>query len=433
MYISIKYKFIAATLFALFWAGFSIFLSLPWLHDFSATAGMIIAVFFIFGIAILPGFMNAFILVSLMMDKRPKRQKLDQYPGLTILIAAYQEESSLQDTFYSIYAQKYPGDLEVIVINDGSKDRTSDSIKREQILYPWLKFIDLPRNRGKAHALNEGLKHATYDLIITIDADCYLYRNALEHMVERFYNDPPGTKAVAGTILVRNSRENWVTKTQEWDYFHGIASVKRVQSLYQGVLVAQGAFSLYVKDALIELGGWPESIGEDIVLTWAFLKKGYRVGHSEDACIFTNVPNSVRQLIRQRRRWARGMIEGFKHHGDILKTPRFATFFIYWNLFFPWLDIAYTFGFIPGVILALFGIYWIAGPMTLILLPLALIMSFIIFRIENKMFNQEGLHVRRNFLGFVSYILFYNCILQPASVWGYINEFIRTPKHWGTK
>ena len=74
-------------------------------------------------------------------------------------------------------------------------------------------------------------------------------------------------QAVAGSVLVRNSRDSLGTRMQEWDYFLGIASVKRMQGLYQGTLVAQGAFSLYRTEAVLAAGGWPDAIGEDIVLT----------------------------------------------------------------------------------------------------------------------------------------------------------------------
>ncbi|HJU50601.1 MAG TPA: glycosyltransferase family 2 protein, partial [Pseudogulbenkiania sp.] len=241
------------------------------------------------------------------------------------------------------------------------------------------------------------------------------------------------TRAVAGTVLVRNSRENWVTRCQEWDYFHGIAAIKRVQSLYQGTLVAQGAFSLYDRATLVKVGGWPECVGEDIVLTWAILKAGYRVGHSEDACLFTNAPTSLGQFLRQRKRWSRGMIEAFKQHPGLLLKAQLPTFFIYWNLMFPLLDFAFTVGFIPGLVLALFGYFWIVGPLTLALLPIAMLMNFFMFKVERKMFDLHGMKVRRNPQGFLIYTLCYSLLLQPACLLGYLAELFNTRKHWGTK
>ncbi|WP_455285571.1 glycosyltransferase [Cupriavidus necator] len=418
---------------ALVWATTSVWLGHAWLVDLSLLIGTPAAVLIVGGIAIVPGFMNAFMVASLLLDRRPYHRKMQTYPPLTILIAAYNEQSAILDTLAGIWRQRYPASLQVIVINDGSTDHTARLVRAAEGIYPWLKLLDLPRNMGKARALNEGLKRAWHALVVTVDADSYLHRDALTNIVERYRQDPLCTRAVAGTILVRNSRYNWLTRTQEWDYFQGIAATKRIQSLYQGTLVAQGAFSIYDRSLLRRLGGWPPSVGEDIVLTWAILKAGYRVGHCEDACAFTNVPTTVRQFVRQRQRWARGMIEAFRQHPGVVACPRMWTFFVYWNFLYPWLDVSFTLAFIPGIVLACFGYYWIAGPMTLILLPMALGLSALMFAIERQTFCKLGLKVRRNRLGFVVYIVFYGLLLQPASVLGYIDELLQTRKTWGTK
>jgi biofilm PGA synthesis N-glycosyltransferase PgaC len=206
-----------------------------------------------------------------------------------------------------------------------------------------------------------------------------------------------------------------------------------VQSLYHGVLVAQGAFSLYDTATLRAMGGWPDAIGEDIVLTWAMLDAGYRVGHAEDACAFTSVPATLARFVAQRRRWSRGMIEAFGRTPGIIWKPRLSTMFILWNTLFPLLDVAYVCAFMPGVVLACFGHFWIAGPMTLALLPIGFAMNFFMFRVESRMFALEGLKVRRNPWGFVVYILAYGFVLQPASVMGYVSELFNMRKTWGTK
>lgn len=110
-----------------------------------------------------------------------------------------------------------------------------------------------------------------------------------------------------------------------------------------------------------------------------------------------------------------------------------STLFIWWNLLFPYMDLVYTFAFLPGLVLAFFGIYWIAGPMTLLVLPLAMLVNYLMFHIQSQMFREQGLKVRRNVLGFILYALFYSVILQPACVWGYIMEFVSRTKNWGTK
>jgi len=430
-YLPVRAKFALSFTLGAAWFALSCWLATFWIHDLSVIIGPFLALFAIGGIALVPGFMNAFLATSLLIDRRPARRPPDRYPGISILVAAYNESASIADTLRSIADSSYPGDFEVIVIDDGSGDATADIAARQS--FPWLRVLRQHRNQGKSAALNRGLAESRYDLVVTLDADSYLYRSALQRLVERYLSDPPGTRAVAGTMLVRNSRRNWVTRAQEWDYFHGIAAIKRVQSLYQGTLVAQGAFSIYDRETVRKLGGWKECVGEDIVLTWAILRDGWRVGHAEDACCFTNAPESLKQFVRQRQRWARGMIEAFRHHPRILLSPRMSTLFVWWNVLFPWLDLAYTLFFLPGVFLALFGIYWIAGPLTLVLLPMALVMNYLMFRIGERMFARQGLRVRRNVAGFLVYAFAYSAILQPACVWGYLSEVLGLRKTWGTK
>lgn len=432
-YISVSNKFFLAVLVATLWAIFSTWVAAGWYIDLATHIGHIPAGLLITFIAIVPGFMNAFMLTSLLLDKRPVPDVPAYYPKLSILIAAYNEEGTILQTLKSIAVQDYNGEIEVIVVNDGSRDSTREIVLSYAIAAPWVRLIDMNVNVGKAAALNTALMQARHPFVVTIDADTYLYKDALMHIVARYLSDPLNTRAVAGTVLARNSRDTWVTKVQEWDYFHGISAIKRIQSLYQGTLVAQGAFSIYDRNTLRQLGGWPDTVGEDIVLTWAFLKAGYRVGHCEDACAFTTVPSSIHAFIGQRRRWARGMIEAFKIHPGVLFKKKLSTFFIWWDAAFPFLDAAFTLGFIPGIILAMFGHFWIVGPMTLAVLPLALIMNFEMYHIGKGMFDKQGLLVRSNRLGFLSYLLFYNLILQPASLLGYFGEFFNVKKNWGTK
>lgn len=433
MYIRVKTKFALALFVAIAWASFSIWAAQYWFKDLALEIGYSLAAFIIAFIAIIPGFMNAFIFSSLLFDKRPLRKTVDHYPDVSILIAAFNEEEYIAETIASIKMQTYPGKIEIIVINDGSTDATSSIVAAMMEDIDNLYLVNLEKNSGKSYALNHGLTLAKFDRIITLDADSYLFKDAIIRIVQRYESDPQNTRAVAGTVLVRNSRDSWLTKSQEWDYFNGIAMVKRVQSLHQGTLVAQGAFSLYDKAALQEVNGWPETVGEDIVLTWALLKKEYRVGYCEDAIAFTVVPVSLRGLFRQRQRWARGMIEAFKFHPGILFKKRLSTFFVWWDLLFPLMDFTFTFIFVPSIVLALMGYYWVVGPMTLSLFPIALCMNWFMYHTENKIFRQEGLRIRHNFAGFFIYLLPYSMIVQPAALLGYVTEILGLRKVWGTK
>lgn len=437
-YVPVPVKFAFALIFATAWLLFSIWASQPWLSDLGNATNPFFALICLTFIAYAPGFMNAFLIMSLLLDRRPRRAAPAVYPGVTVLVAAYQEERTIIHTMASIARGRYPGDLEILVLNDGSNDGTAQAAARAQqhLHFPLnatVRIINYTVNRGKAAVLNAGLHEAKHDLIVTIDADTRLRADSLTKIVQRLMSDPPGTVAVAGAILVGNSRETMMAGLQEWDYFHGIAAVKRMQSMYHGTLVAQGAFSLYHRAALLKVGGWPECVGEDIVLTWALLRKGYRIGYAEDAVAFTSAPTTYRQFAHQRRRWARGLIEALGHHEGLLFKPRLTVMFIWWNLLFLPMDLIFTLVFIPGVILACFGYFWIAGPMTLLTLPLAVLWNLIVYRIQQRMFREQNLHLRRNYKALGIYILGYAVLMQPVALWGYASEIIGRQKKWGTK
>lgn len=431
-------KFAIACTLAVAWTAFSVWLSLTWVQELGAVTSTVFAVIAITFIAYVPGFMNAFLLSTVSLDRKPARRTPTSYPGATILVAAYNEAAAIGDTLGSLAVQDYPGPFEVLVLNDGSTDDTVALAARalEDLQLPanaTIRILDFTVNRGKSAVLNDGLAAAQHELILTIDGDSWVKRDGLRKIVERLLSDPADTQAVAGAVMVRNSRGNLLTRAQEWDYFHGIASVKRMQGMYHGTLVAQGAFSLYRRKALEEVGGWPECVGEDIVLSWALLSKGYRIGYADDALAFTNVPTGIRQFALQRKRWSRGLIEAFKAHWPLLFKRRMSTLFIWWNVCFLPLDLVYTLIFIPGLILACFGYFYIAGPLTVAVLPLTVLWNGIIFRIQSGVYMREGLLVRRNIGGFLFYALAYSLLMQPVCVWGYVAELMGLRKRWDTK
>jgi biofilm PGA synthesis N-glycosyltransferase PgaC len=436
-YLSTFTKYCIALILASAWLVFSIRLSLPWEHDLADLIGTPLALFILIFVAYIPGLMNMFVVVTMISDRRPHRHTLENYPPVSVLVACYNEGEHIRDTLISLSKESYSGKLEIIVIDDGSRDNslaiaraTAAELQRANVR---IRVLSMKKNGGKAAALNYGLARSSSELIVTVDDDTRLNRSALSCIVERFISDPPGTVAVAGTVFVGNAHKNLLCQMQKWDYFHSIAAVKRMQSMYHGTLVAQGAFSLYTRRVLQSVGGWPECIGEDIVLTWSILAQGHRVGYCESSIVFTNVPETIKQFARQRQRWSRGLVEAFHRHWRLLFRRRLTTIFIWWNLLFLPMDVAYTFAFIPGVILALFGYYHIAGPMTLIMLPAALLCHFMMFRLQARLLNRHEMSMEHRWRGLFLFATSYSMLLQPVCVWGYIQEIFKMRKTWGTK
>lgn len=167
------------------------------------------------------------------------------------------------------------------------------------------------------------------------------------------------------------------------------------------------------------------------MLTWALIKSGWRIGFEPTAIGFTAAPTTLKGFFRQRKRWARGMIEGLKQHGHLIwSSSRLSAFFVGIDFVIPLMDLFYTFVFLPGIILALFGYYYIVGPTTLLVLPMAFLIVFFMYRKQQVVFKTLRLRVRQNFAGFIVYMLIYQIIMSPICVIGYVQELLGTAKRW---
>jgi biofilm PGA synthesis N-glycosyltransferase PgaC len=430
LYVALHLKLLFVVGIGLAWAGFSLWLSIPWIDSLGEAITVPLAVAVIFGIAIIPGYLNANLIASLLLDRPPPLRFDLTFPDATVVIACFNEEETIEETLDYVVAQDYPGRLRFLVADDGSTDRTAELARARATANPDIAVLTFPHG-GKAQTLTAALMQVQTPLMATVDADTLLMASALQRVVARLLISPPDTVAVAGAVFVRNSRQNFITRAQEWDYFLGIASVKRQQGLFQGTMVAQGAFSVYRTAALRQVGGWPDRIGEDIVLTWAMMREGGRVGYERTAIAFTSAPEDARAFARQRRRWARGMIEGLREHGGaLLAGGRSNVHAVLVNFVFPYVDVVFSIAFPIGIVLALFGNFAIVGPMTLAVLPLNVLLSMIMFHLSKQSFDEVGLKVRQNRLGYFGYLFTYQLFMSPVSVAGYAQELFGAARRW---
>jgi biofilm PGA synthesis N-glycosyltransferase PgaC len=412
------------------WVCFSLWLSRSWIRTLGHDITMPLALLVIVGIALIPGYLNIQLLSSILLDRPPRLRLHLDFPEVMLLIAAYNEEGSIAETLDYALRSDYPGSFAITVADDGSTDRTREIVAEYAARDPRVRLLRVAHG-GKANALNGSLATVKSPLVSTIDADTLLMPYSLKRAVARLLTSPPDTVAVAGAVLVRNSRENLLTRAQEWDYFLGIASVKRGQALLQGTLVAQGAFSVYDTTALKLAGGWPNRIGEDIVLTWRMLLQGGRCVFEPTAVAFTEVPSSWLAFARQRRRWARGMIEGLKDHGfSLVKRMDFYSHSVAGNFVFPLLDATFTLAFIPGIVLAATGDFSIVGPMTLMVLPLNALLGGVMYLHQRRVFARVKLRVRNNRRGLFFYLFCYQFVMSPISLAGYVLEMVGARRAW---
>jgi len=429
-YLRVRTRFLLTVAAGIAWAAFSSWLALGWIDDLGRVITLPAAILVIAGIAVVPGYLNIQLMSSLLFD-RPRPLEFDHdYPDITLLVAAYNEEARIRETLAYALRQDYAGRLEVVVVDDGSTDATREVVAAVAAGDPRVRLVGA-RHGGKSEALNAGLATVATPLVATIDADTLLMPYALRHAVARMLSSPSDTVAVAGSVLVRNSRATALARVQEWDYFLAIASVKRQQALFQGTLVAQGAFSIYRTAAVARAGGWPNKIGEDIVLTWSLIRNGGRTIFEPTAVAFTEAPETFRHFARQRRRWARGMIEGLREHGPgLLRARRLHAHAVAANCLFPYLDTVYSVAIPIGIVLALAGNFLVVGPMTVAVLPISLSIAAVMLVRQRTVFRGLDLRIRRNVLGFVLYILVYQLVMSPISVSGYVTELVRARRVW---
>lgn len=429
-YISVNEKFWIGHSIAFMWLLFSIIVSVPWVNDLSLLVGKIEAILIIAGIGYIPGYVNAFMVVSLLLDRQPPFKTLNPEDAVTIIVPCMNEGKTIGETLHYIERQDYKGNIYVIIVDNASSDNTATAALEAGMELGLDVKVLYEGKAGKFNALNTALNYVTTDYFITLDADTLLHKSAVRYIMSRIKSAPEDVCAVAGAVLVRNSRENLWTRLQEWDYFLGIASIKRMQGLYQSTLVAQGAFSLYKTEAVKQVSGWPNSIGEDIVLTWNFLRHGMRVYFEPLAVAFTEVPITFKHLYRQRSRWARGMIEALKIFKPWQQPIKYTRYLTSINLIMPYMDAVFTFCWIPGLILAFFGKFWLVGPMTLFVLPLTLLLNYILYRYQYHVFESLNLKIRKNRFGFILYVLIYQIFMSPMSVLGYIQEIFSLRRVW---
>ena len=252
------------------------------------------------------------------------------HPGVTILIAAYQEEAAIAETLQTVAEESYPGPVEVLVLNDGSSDRTAevaaDAIDPARLpAQHQVRLVDFPVNRRQGRgAQRRRSAQARHELIVTVDGDTRLNRDALTAIVERLMARPrPDAVAVAGAVLRAQLAQEPADPRAGVGLFprhrRGEADAEPVPG-HAGR--AGRLLDLPKTRAGQEAGGWPDTVGEDIVLSWALLRKGYRIGYAEDAIVWTNAPTELKQFARQRQRWARGLIEALNAHQELIFKPR---------------------------------------------------------------------------------------------------------------
>jgi cellulose synthase/poly-beta-1,6-N-acetylglucosamine synthase-like glycosyltransferase len=248
---------------------------------------------------------------------------LSRWPSVSILIPAHNEEGIVLDTIRAALGQDYP-DFEVIVIDDGSTDRTSQLVATTA-----ARLIRHVQNQGKAAALNTGLAAARGEVIVTCDADSYFDAGALRHLVAPLAD--PRNGGVAGQIKLSCS-DGALRAFQLLEYASAQGLFKRAHYAFGGsVLVAPGPVSAYRADVLRLIGGVPaDTLTEDVDLTFTVIRHGLRVAYEPRAIAYTDAPRTDAELRRQRLRWIRGGIQAVCKHRAMIGNRSLGLIGLFW-------------------------------------------------------------------------------------------------------
>ena len=253
------------------------------------------------------------------LKNRPVAPAIDPSLFVSVLIPAFNEARVIEASVRRVLESGEVG-IEVIVIDDGSKDTTSAIVVAAFGSDPRVQLLTLP-NGGKARALNEGLKLAKGDIIIALDADTQFEADTIAKLARWFADSDIG--AVAGNAKVGN-RHNLVTRWQAVEYVTAQNLERRALASFDAIMVVPGAVGAWRRAALDEVGGYPaDTLAEDQDLTIAIQRKGWRIGYDVDAVAWTEAPESLGALATQRFRWAYGTLQCLWKHRSVLreKTP----------------------------------------------------------------------------------------------------------------
>ncbi len=290
---------------------------------FLFVAGLLWTIKWLFFVAIALGIARAVLMAGLALRARWQERKIippaiDPQRFVSVLIPAFNEERVIVDSVRRVLASEDVR-LEVIVIDDGSKDRTSAMVAEAYGADPRVRLLTL-ENGGKARALNCGLELATGEIIIALDADTQFETTTVARLA-RWFADPE-IGAVAGNAKVGN-RVNLVTRWQAVEYVTAQNLERRALTQFDAITVVPGAVGAWRRAALDAVSGYPvDTLAEDQDLTIAIQRAGWRIGYDTEAVAWTEAPETFRALAKQRFRWAYGTLQCLWKHAAILRERR---------------------------------------------------------------------------------------------------------------
>jgi poly-beta-1,6-N-acetyl-D-glucosamine synthase len=409
-------------------------------------------------------------------------------PSISIIAPAYNEEKNIVVNIRSLLSLHYP-EVEVIIVNDGSKDKTLQTIieyyelvkveivfvdkvksapfrgiyKSLNSAYPNLIVVDKV-NGGKADALNAGINVSRSELFLAIDVDCIIEQDAILKMVKPFLEEDGGRKVIAsggvvriansceiseGIILKVNYPKNIWAKFQVLEYFRAFTLGRMAWSKANGLLMISGAFGLFDRNIVVAVGGYDTgTVGEDLELVVRMRRymhengnKRYKVAFIPDPLCWTEVPTTYKVLFRQRNRWTRGAIDTISKHRKMFLNAGYGftglVSFPYWVIF-EWLAPILEFiGFTYFMVMAILGKIDAGIFLLVLLFTFSFSLSFSAFALfyESTIFNKYKGHkflIQAIFVAMAEMIIYHPLNVFFALSGNYDYFVKKNKKGWGT-
>lgn len=351
-------------------------------------------------------------------------------PFVSVLVPVYNEEKVVTESIKSLLELNYPN-YEIIIINDGSTDKTKQ-VAETLVGYQKGKYSDVKvtllskPNGGKAKALNAGIKLSKAEIVLCMDGDSQLSPDSVKLAVRHFSNREIG--AVAGNVKVLN-RGKLFTDLQALEYIEGLNMARSAQSFVRLVNIIPGPIGFFRKKAIEEAGFYSsDTFAEDADLTLKILANGWKIYYEPNSISFTEAPAKLQQLLKQRYRWTRGIIQSIRKHKKLLVNPsiNFGDTFILWTmayeaLIWPAMNIAANLFFIIAALAFGFStliFFWWAG-----LALLDLVTALYCVAVEKEEFRLVGYSI--------IYRMFFILIIDICKAMSTVEEFLGIRMTWG--
>jgi biofilm PGA synthesis N-glycosyltransferase PgaC len=358
---------------------------------------------------------------ELAQDDSPER-----YPFVSIIVPAFNEAEVIHASLASLLELRYPY-YEILAVDDGSTDNTYEVMREfEGNHYGVRVSVFRKENSGKADTLNYGIRRSRAPIVVCMDSDSRLTPEALRYAIKHF-NDP-NVGAVAGNVKVINRHNIW-TKLQALEYIEGLNIVRKAQAFWRSVNVIPGPIGIFRRTAIEATGGYDsDTFAEDFDMTVKILAGGWKINYEPKAIAYTEAPEELLDVIKQRYRWSRGILQTLRKQRELLlrssgniTTPLSLWYMIFEGLVWPAMNIFASLFFV-----------WIA---LLYGMTKLLVLWWLLLTVLDVLIAVHAILMEREDLKLAPYAIFYRffyiVIIDVTKVFATLEELVGLDMQWG--